>query len=79
MTAHFHAGTIRSTRDVTAADSRLKELLFFHLLSRGVYSARRAMFTLSLPLTAADRQGLIDAVADFLDSHAALFTDDRAD
>lgn len=79
MTAHFHAGAIRSTRDVAAGDPRLKELLFFHLLSCGIYSARRAMFTLSLPLTAADRQGLIDAVAGFLDSHAAHLTDDKAD
>lgn len=76
MTAHFQAGAIRSVRDVAAGDQRLKELLFFHLLSSGIYGARRAMFTLSLPLTAADRQLLVDSVADFLGRYADLLVDD---
>lgn len=79
MTAHFHAGPIRSPRDLAVADPHLKELLFFHLLSCGIYSARRAMFTLSLPLTAADRQRLVDAVASFLGCHADFLAADLAD
>ena len=47
-------------------------VLFFHLLSHGIYAARRAMFTLSLPLDAADHQALVDAVAGFLDRFAGF-------
>lgn len=72
MTAHFQVGALHSASDLAGGDPRLKELLFFHLLSHGIYAARRAMFTLSLPLDAADHQALVDAVAGFLDRFAGF-------
>lgn len=74
MTAHFRAGRIQSARDVMSADQVMKELFFFHLLARGIYVARRAMIILSLPTTAADRQALVDAVANFIDAYGSVLT-----
>ncbi len=43
------AGAIRNADDLTASDDRLKALLFFDLLARGVFMARRGLMALSLP------------------------------
>ncbi len=48
MSVHFRDGAIRNEADADAGNQELKELLYFDLLDRGVYIARRGMLILSL-------------------------------
>ncbi len=48
MAVHFAHGPIRNEADADRGNQDLKELLFFDLLDRGVYIARRGMIVLSL-------------------------------
>ena len=43
------AGAVTSSDDLAAGDDRLKALLFFDLLERGIFMARRGLIALSLP------------------------------
>ena len=54
MTMHPVAGAIRSADDLAAADDRVKALVFFELLARGVFMARRGFVALSLPFGEAE-------------------------
>ena len=51
------AGPVRGADDLAGADDRLKALVFFELLARGVFTARRGFVALSLPFddTACDQ------------------------
>jgi len=72
MTVHFLTGEIRSPADAARGDAELRELFFFDLLARGIYLARRGMINLSLPITDADCDALVEAVADFLVERRSL-------
>ncbi|MBE9604425.1 aspartate aminotransferase family protein [Acetobacteraceae bacterium H6797] len=74
LTLHPMRGPIRTPADAAKADSRLRDLLFFELMARGYYLARRGMIALSLPVTDAELDGLVEAVGDILDTHRTLFT-----
>lgn len=69
---HFARGDIRSPDDAARGNADLKELLFFDLLARDFYVARRGMIILSLPITDADCDSLVEAVADFLAERRTL-------
>lgn len=49
MQLHALAGPVRSADDLAGTDDRAKALVFFELLARGVYIARRGFVALSLP------------------------------
>ncbi len=65
MNVHGVAAPVRSARDLTDADDRLKELLFFHCLDAGFYLARRGFIALSIEITDADLDGFVEAVDAF--------------
>ncbi|MGD9805120.1 MAG: aspartate aminotransferase family protein [Hyphomicrobiaceae bacterium] len=66
MAVHFSQGEIRNEADADAGNQDLKELLFFDLLDRGVYIARRGMIVLSLAQDEAAFARLEGAVEDFV-------------
>jgi glutamate-1-semialdehyde 2,1-aminomutase len=55
---------VRTPRDLDGADPRVKDLLFFDLLERGVWMARRGFMALSLPVGDAEVDALVAAVDD---------------
>jgi glutamate-1-semialdehyde 2,1-aminomutase len=73
MTVHMTGRPIRNVDDAAKAEGRLRDLLFFDLLERGIWIARRGMINLSIAITPADADRLVEAVDDFLDSRATLF------
>lgn len=66
MSVHFRDGAIRNEADADAANQDLKELLYFDLLERGVYIARRGMIILSLAQDEAAFARLEGAVDEFV-------------
>ena len=72
MNAHFVGGEVRSTDDLAAVDARLRQLLFFHLLSEGIYTSPRGFVVLSLPLTDVDIDRYVAAIGRFLSEYRAL-------
>ena len=66
MAFHFTPAPPRNAADADAADPRLRELLFFDLLERGIHIARRGMVALSLPVGDAECDALADAFSVFL-------------
>ena len=49
MQLHATARPVRSPSDLAGSDDRAKALVFFDLLERGIFMARRGMIALSLP------------------------------
>jgi glutamate-1-semialdehyde 2,1-aminomutase len=72
MNAHFVGGEVRSTDDLAPVDARLRQLLFFHLLSEGIYTSPRGFVVLSLPLTDADIDRYVAAIGSFIGEYRAL-------
>ena len=72
MNAHFVGGEVRSTDDLAPIDARLRQLLFFHLLSEGIYTSPRGFVVLSLPLTDADIDRYVAAIGSFIGEYRAL-------
>ncbi len=66
------AGPIRNPDDLAAGDDRLKALLFFDLLERGVFMARRGLMALSLPFGDAEANELERAVQDVIGARRTL-------
>jgi glutamate-1-semialdehyde 2,1-aminomutase len=66
MAVHFLDGPIRNEADALRGDEALKELLFFDLLARGVYVARRGMIVLSLAQDDAAFAALESGIEDFI-------------
>ena len=63
---HPLPGPIRSAHDLAGAEDLRRELLFFDLLERGWYIARRGFIALSIEVTDADVDGFVVAVADIM-------------
>jgi glutamate-1-semialdehyde 2,1-aminomutase len=72
MNVHMLAGPIRSYADVLRGHAGLRELLYFDLLERGIWCARRGMFNLSLPMRDDDFDALVNAVGEFIVRRAGL-------
>jgi glutamate-1-semialdehyde 2,1-aminomutase len=72
MNAHFLKGEVRRVDDLAVVDGRLRQLLFFHLLSQGIYTSPRGFVVLSLPLSDADIDGYIAAIGRFIGEYRAL-------
>jgi glutamate-1-semialdehyde 2,1-aminomutase len=65
---HMCPGTIRSVRDLERTDRPLADLLYFDMLEKGVWMARRGMINLSLPIGDAECEKLVDTVEGFVGS-----------
>ncbi|MCW5772302.1 MAG: aminotransferase class III-fold pyridoxal phosphate-dependent enzyme [Rhodospirillaceae bacterium] len=72
MNLHATGAPIRSPADLAGADPLVKDLLFFDLIARGFYLARRGLIALSLPLTDTDTAALVAAFDDILSARGAL-------
>lgn len=72
MTAHFSMVPVRTVADAAAGNQKLKELFFFDMLERGHYLARRAMIALSIEVSDAECDALVDSVEEFLVSRSPL-------
>jgi len=66
MSVHATHRPIRAPQDLAAADPDIKDLVFFDLIARGFYIARRGLMALSLPIGNAETAGLIAAFDDIL-------------
>ena len=65
LAIHFRTGAIRSYEDAKAGRNELKPLAQLDLFQRGLYSGRRGMYVLSLPMTEADMDTIVDAFEEF--------------
>jgi glutamate-1-semialdehyde 2,1-aminomutase len=72
MNAHFVGGEVRNIDDLAPVDGRLRQLLFFHLLSEGIYTSPRGFVVLSLPLADADIDRYVAAIGSFIGEYRAL-------
>jgi glutamate-1-semialdehyde 2,1-aminomutase len=72
MNAHFLRGEVRCVDDLAVVDGRLRQLLFFHLLSQGIYASPRGFVVLSLPLPDADIDRFVAAIGSFIGEYRAL-------
>jgi len=72
MNAHFLRGEVRRVDDLAVVDGRLRQLLFFHLLSQGIYASPRGFVVLSLPLPDADIDSFVAAIGSFIGEYRAL-------
>jgi glutamate-1-semialdehyde 2,1-aminomutase len=72
MTLHATDRPLRSASDLAGTDPRIKDLLYFALLERGIYMARRGMVALSLPFGDAEVDRFVAALDDVLAQHQAV-------
>ena len=72
MTLHPTTRPLRSAADLAGCDGRVRDLLYFALLERGVFIARRGMTALSLPFGDAEAGQFAAALDDALAAHAAM-------
>jgi glutamate-1-semialdehyde 2,1-aminomutase len=68
FTIHTVAGPVRSPADLAGADPVLKELLFHHLVDRGIFIAARGFVAMSLAITDDDCDRFVDALTDAVTS-----------
>lgn len=76
MMVHFRAGTIRAPEDAAAGNGTARALFHIDMLGRGQYLSRVGMVNLSLPMAAADFDGLVTAFDDFLAAHDTLLAEE---
>ena len=72
MTVHATNRPLRSPADLAGSDSRAKDLLYYALIERGVFMARRGFIALSLPFGDAQAQMFSAALADAVREHRAV-------
>ncbi len=72
MNLHPMLGPVNSVTDLVQADVRLRDLMFFDLLERGVYIARRGFIALSLPFGDREADELVAAMTDVVRTRHAL-------
>ncbi len=72
MNIHPVANVPRAPHEHAHADKRARDLIFFDLLERGLYIARRGLMALSLPLGEAETDQLIATVTECLPRWKAL-------
>jgi glutamate-1-semialdehyde 2,1-aminomutase len=72
MTLHATARPLRSPADLAGTDPRVKELLFFALLERGVFLARRGLVALSLPFGEPEADQFVAALDDALAAYRGV-------
>ena len=70
MTLHATDRPLHGAADLAGTDPRIKDLLYFALLERGVFMARRGFIALSLPFGDAEVEQFVAALDDVLASYA---------
>ena len=66
LAPHFHLGPVRNEADTDEGNQDLKELLYFDLLDRGIYIARRGMMVTNVVHDEAAYAALETAIEDFV-------------
>ncbi len=72
MNLHATNRPLRRPADLAGSDPRVKDLLFFALLERGVFIARRGLVALSLPFGDAEAEQFATALGDALTAHQGV-------
>jgi glutamate-1-semialdehyde 2,1-aminomutase len=72
MCVHMTKAEIKSAADAQAGNLVLRELFYFHLLSLGLYVAKRGMISLSLAITEEQIARLIEGVSAFIRKYRPL-------
>lgn len=72
MQLHATDRTLRNAADLAGADDRVKALLFFDLLERGIFLARRGLVALSLPFGDAEADEFVAALDAVVTARHAL-------
>ncbi len=72
MAVHATNRALRSPADLAGSDTRAKDLLYYALLERGVFMARRGFIAMSLPFGDAQADVFVQALADAVDAHRAV-------
>jgi glutamate-1-semialdehyde 2,1-aminomutase len=78
MSIHPTATLICGPKDIENIDSRLRRLIYFHLLDEGVYIAERGYMALSLAITDDHLTGLERALERLVDRNRHLFCGDSS-
>ena len=73
MALHPAPHPILASAPLTDTQAALKELLFFGLVNRGFWLARRGMMTVSIPTTDAMCDALVATFGEFLGAHRSAF------
>jgi glutamate-1-semialdehyde 2,1-aminomutase len=73
MCAHPVNGEIKTAADAAAVDPLLRDLLYFDMLKRGFYLARRGFIALSLAIGDHEIRRFEEAVSDVLEERADFF------
>jgi glutamate-1-semialdehyde 2,1-aminomutase len=74
MCAHPVDGVIQTAADAAAVDPFLRDLLYFDLLERGFYLARRGFIALSLAIGDDELRRFEEAVAEVLEHRSEFFS-----
>jgi glutamate-1-semialdehyde 2,1-aminomutase len=74
MCAHPVNGEIKTAADAAAVDPLLRDLLYFDMLTRGFYFARRGFIALSLAIGDAEIGRFEKALSEVLEQRADFFT-----
>ncbi|HEY7610642.1 MAG TPA: aspartate aminotransferase family protein [Alphaproteobacteria bacterium] len=69
---HATERPIRNPDDLAGADPAIKDLVFFDLIARGFYLARRGYMALSLPIGEAETAALVAALDDIIGMRGSL-------
>jgi len=72
MNVHAVRGEVRSLEQIQKSPNGVRELLFFHLVKHGYYTAKRGFVAMCLPLTDAQLGGFVDAVDEFAHRYGDL-------
>jgi glutamate-1-semialdehyde 2,1-aminomutase len=78
LAVHMTDAPIRSQEDADRGNAALRDLFYFDLVARGIWFAKRGMFSLSLALDEQDGDKLADAVEEFAQTRVPLFDGVRA-
>jgi glutamate-1-semialdehyde 2,1-aminomutase len=73
MTIHPAARPLVASAPLSEAQTAAKELVFFALVNRGLWLARRGMLTVSIPVTDTMCADLAVALAEVLETHGEAF------
>lgn len=69
---HFAEGPVSAPHELPPVPAGLRALVHLGMIERGHYFARRGFCALSLPITDADVDGFVAAMAETLSSNAPL-------
>jgi glutamate-1-semialdehyde 2,1-aminomutase len=67
-------GSVMNLHPACGASATVKDLVFFELIARGFYIARRGLIALSLPVSDADVDAMVAAFDDILSARRELLT-----